>query len=172
MERAEFELKLTNEISTLKIHARHFTPNVDDSNDLIQETILKALKFWNSFKEGTNFKAWLYTIMRNTFINHYRLKSSTMLLIQTADDLISEQIPAEPVKNLAESNMQMDEIKTAIDKLSINLSKPFEMYFTGYKYHEIADMLSLPIGTIKTRIHTARKSLRKTLKPFHYQATA
>lgn len=172
MERIEFEVRLSEEISFLKASAKQLTQDPDDANDLIQETMLKALRFWNSFKAGTNFKGWLYTIMRNSFIDSYHFKVRSRSEITQVDDLSSEQLFFGSATNLAESKMRMDDIRSALSRLKKDLCVPFTMYYDGYRYHEIAEHLSVPMGTVKTRIHLARKLLQKTLEPFHYKATA
>ena len=173
MEHIEFEGRLSEEITSLKTFAKHFTQDIEDSNDLVQETLFKALRFWNSFKEGTNFKGWLYTIMRNTFINSYRFKIMSRSEITQVDDLSSAQLFIVSARNLAESKITMDDIKSALNQLGKNYHIPFTMYYQGYKYHEIAEYLSVPIGTVKNRIHLARKALKKILEPYHfYRATA
>lgn len=172
MERSEFELRLAGELTTLSKHAWHFTRNSDDSYDLVQDTLLKALRFWNKFREGTNFKAWLYTIMRNTFIDSCNHKSRGRSEILFFEDLSDEQLSIESATNAAESKIQMEDITTALNNLKKDLSLPFVMYYRGYRYHEISDKLSLPMGTVKTRIHLARKFLRAGLEPYRYKQTA
>ena len=170
MERIQFEHLLAEEMPLLRASARNFTKNIEDSNDLIQDTLLKALRFWNSFREGTNFKGWLYTIMRNTFIDSCHFKAARRYEGESADELSSSHLLYGAPRDFAESKMALDDIKTAIANLKSDLSEPFSMYYTGYRYQEIAEHLSVPMGTIKTRIHQARKILQKGLLPYYYQA--
>jgi RNA polymerase sigma factor (sigma-70 family) len=164
MKHAEFEYRLVNEISHLKSFAKNFTQNTDDSNDLTQETLLKALRFWNLFEEGTNFEAWLYTIMRNAFVTSYQSKVRLRSKIMQVEDLSSIQLLLGSVPNSAESEIRTEEIKSALTGLEKDFYTPFTMYVEGYKYHEIAEALSVPIGTIKNRIHMARRLIKKILE--------
>jgi RNA polymerase sigma factor (sigma-70 family) len=164
MEQIEFANKLSNEIDHLRFHAKHFTHDINDADDLIQETSLKALRFWNLFKEGTNFKGWLYTIMRNSFISSYHSQVRSHAEVIQVEDLSSIQLLMGSVSNLAESKIRMDEIASVMNQLKKSFLIPFSMYLNGYKYHEIAELLSVPIGTIKNRIHVAKIILRKNLE--------
>jgi len=173
MEHIEFERKLSDEINSLKVLAKKFTRDIDDSDDLVQETLMKALRFWNSFRDGSNFKGWLYTIMRNTFINSYYSKATIRSEVDQVEDLTSAQLFISSARNSGESKIVMDDIISALNQLGKAYSLPFTMYFNGYKYYEIAEYLSVPMGTVKTRIHLARKVLKKVLEPYHYyKATA
>ena len=152
--------------SSLKMYALHFTHDADDANDLVQDTLLKAITYYNKFKEGTNLKGWLYTIMKNTFINNYRRFVKISSFVTKSDEISSANLVFSSTKNQGESKFIMDDIKLALSKLPEEYYVPFSMYFEGFKYHEIADHLTIPIGTVKTRIHVARKLLKKSLKPY------
>jgi RNA polymerase sigma-70 factor (ECF subfamily) len=135
----------------------------------VQETMLKALTYQDKFADGTNLKGWLYTIMKNTFINNYRrmVKRNTFI-DQTDNDfyLDSGEREFSTTTNLAEQKFIMRDIEEAINKLPDNLKKPFTMNYKGFKYHEIADILRIPIGTVKTRIFVARRILRQALNNY------
>ncbi len=147
----------------LKNFALRLTQDEEKALDLYQETVCKALKNKDSFTEGTNFKAWITTIMRNTFINDYR-KAKNNQVTQVGHDGLFFKIHHKTVYNEGEVKVNVDELKKMIDSLDKKLRIPFKRFYEGYKYHEIADELNLPIGTIKSRIHKARKVLQKQYK--------
>jgi len=166
MTKIEFNTLVLRQATSLRSYALHFTRDADDANDLVQDTMLKAITYYNKFKEGTNLKGWLYTIMKNTFINNYRrfIKMNTFVI--KADEISSPNLVFSSTKNDGEAKFIMDDLKRALDRLPADYNLPFTMYFEGHKYHEIADHLDIPIGTVKTRIHVARKLLKKSLKVY------
>jgi RNA polymerase sigma-70 factor (ECF subfamily) len=166
MTKIEFNTLVMRQASSLKMYALHFTHDADDANDLVQDTMLKAITYYNKFKEGTNLKGWLYTIMKNTFINNYRRFVKINTFVTKTDEISSSQLSYSATVNGGEPKFVMDDIKKALSKLQEEYYVPFTMYFEGYKYHEIADHLDIPIGTVKTRIHVARKLLKKSLKAY------
>lgn len=166
MTKIEFNTMVMRQASSLKMYALHFTHDADDANDLVQDTLLKAITYYNKFKEGTNLKGWLYTIMKNTFINNYRRFIKISSFVTKSDEISSANLVFSSTKNQGESKFVMDDIKFALSKLPEEYFVPFSMYFEGFKYHEIADHLEIPIGTVKTRIHVARKLLKKSLRPY------
>lgn len=154
---------IVNNREFLHPFAVSLTKDSDKSADLVQETIYRALANQEKYNVGTNIKAWLYTIMRNIFINDYRKKSRQGVQVDSeAVSFLMEQ--SKSVTNDAVSNMGMKEINQAIKNLPIIFKEPFVLFFEGYRYHEIAEILNLPIGTIKSRIHFARKILKKQLE--------
>ena len=166
MTKREFNTVVTKQTESLKMYALRFTRNDEDANDLVQDTVLKAITYYDKFKQGTNLKGWLYTIMKNTFINNYRQITKTNTYVTQADDISSENLVYSSTKNIGESKFIMEDIREAMLNLSDEYYVPFTMYFEGYKYHEIADHLDIPIGTVKTRIHVARKILKTSLKAY------
>ena len=166
MTKIEFNTMVIRQASSLKMYALHFTRDADDANDLVKETLLKAITYYNKFKEGTNLKGWLYTIMKNTFINNYRRFVKISAFVTKYNEISSPNLVFSSTKNQGESKFVMDDIKHALNKLPGEYYVPFNMYFEGHKYHEIADHLQIPIGTVKTRIHVARKLLKNSLKPY------
>ena len=164
MDTKAFNLNIFSHKDSLFSFAFSFTKDIDDANDLFQETMLKAINYSSQFKEGTNLKAWLYTIMRNTFINNYRKSSKTDRIMTVTDDLTSDKLFLSASMNGSEGKFVMDDIYKALEKLQPEYYTPFIKYFEGYKYHEIADELNIPIGTVKTRIHVARQILKKQLR--------
>lgn len=148
---------------SLQAFAFHLTKDSEDANDLLQETHFRALSNHDKFAEGTNIKAWLFTIMKNIFINNYRRKSRRKTVFDnTEDQFVLNSAPAR-VGNSAESNLITADINEAIDKLDEQYKKPFMMHYLGYKYQEIADDMELPLGTVKSRIFFARKLLKEQL---------
>jgi len=163
-----FRKEVQTQYRPLRGFALKLTQDAEDANDLVQETMLKALKNEDKFEKGTNLSGWLYTIMRNIFINNYR----RMVKSQTFVDDTENQFYINNIKNATsnrgEANMVMQEINTAVEALSDNLKTPFLMSYRGYKYEEIAEKLSIPLGTVKIRIHTARQKLKKQLKVYEH----
>ncbi|MEO5911585.1 MAG: sigma-70 family RNA polymerase sigma factor [Pelobium sp.] len=166
MTKIEFNTLVMRQAPSLKMYALHFTHDADDANDLVQDTLLKAITYYNKFREGTNLKGWLYTIMKNTFINNYRRFIKISSFVTKTDEISSAQLSHSATLNGGEQKFVMDDIKKALDSLQQEYYVPFTMYFEGYKYHEIADHLAIPIGTVKTRIHVARKLLKKDLRVY------
>lgn len=163
----EFNTMVTRQADSLKLYALRFTHDAEDANDLVQDTILKALCYCNKFKEGTNLKGWLYTIMKNTFINKYRRFVKIGTVVIQSEDIQYSNLMFSASNNQGESKFVLDDIKIALESLSDEYYVPFTMYFDGHKYHEIAEHLTIPIGTVKTRIHVARKLLKKSLHDYN-----
>ncbi|PST82542.1 RNA polymerase subunit sigma [Pedobacter yulinensis] len=166
MNSISLETSICSYRTALRNYALRFTHNLDDAEDLLQETMLKALRYANLYKEGTNLKAWLYTILRNTFINDYRSKSKWTSVIEVNEDLSSQQLRTSASNNLAENKFMSGDIQTALGSLPEEYRVPFLRYFEGYKYHEIAEELRIPIGTVKTRIFMARQQLKSKLRMY------
>ena len=164
MENMTLNNEICNHRSCLEAYAMKFTRDVEDANDLVQDTIIKAIRYHHMYAEGTNIRGWLYTIMKNTFINNYRKDSRKNSVIETSEDLSSYQLYNSADKNKGEGKFVMDDINKALEKLQPEYSSPFLRYFEGYKYHEIAEEMDIPIGTVKTRIHMARQILKGQLK--------
>ena len=166
MQKADFTPTVTKYAYSLRPFALSLTRDMEDAQDLIQETLLRALSSQEKFAEGTNLKAWLYTIMKNIFINNYRRNKKRNTIIDTTDDMYVINSNSTQVSNSGESNIAMENVTFAVNMLQEEFRVPFMMHYQGFKYHEIADHLTLPIGTVKSRIHFARKELKKKLKRF------
>jgi RNA polymerase sigma factor (sigma-70 family) len=162
----EFSYTVNQKSKDLKFHALRFTKDVEDANDLLQETMLKAISNRDKFKYGTNLKAWLYTIMKNTFITNYQKMNRRNTFIDTTDNLHFINDSNYVAANYGESSFVLKDINNAINKLDDAYRTPFLMHFRGFKYHEIAEKLDIPIGTVKNRIHIARKEMKDTLKDY------
>ena len=139
------------------------TRDIESAKDLIQETLYRALANKEKYNDGTNIKAWMYTIMRNIFINNYRKSAKQKTVFDNTPNDFLLDYNQFTTANAAETNLGLKEIKEAVYQLPEIFKNPFELYFEGYKYHEIADMLAEPLGTIKSRIHFARKLLKQQL---------
>jgi len=166
MSTIEFNQLLLNNTEFLKPFANTFTADKEDAKDLLQETMYRALANQDKYNSGTNVKAWLYTIMRNIFINNYRRKAKRNTIFDNTPNEFLLNYNQVTTANAAESNLKMKDIQAAVHKLPEIFRNPFTLYFEGYKYHEIAEMLHEPLGTIKSRIHFARKLLKEQLTRF------
>lgn len=165
----EFSYSVSETTENLKPHAIKFTKDIEDANDLVQETSLKALRNYDKFKAGTNLKAWIYTIMKNLFISNYHKKKRRNTFIDSTDNLhYLNDSDDHTVENDGETKFALSDINKEIKSLNDTYRTPFLMHFRGYKYHEIADKLQLPIGTVKNRIHVARRELKKELSDYQF----
>lgn len=160
-------LQFNDHETALRSFAITFTKDIDDANDLVQDTFLKAMRYSNLFKDGTNLRGWLYTIMKNTFINDYRKRSKYKGIIYTVDEIFPSQMIKGADTNKGDNHFIGEDINKALKKLPNDWLVPFVKYFEGFKYHEIAAELNIPIGTVKTRIHQARQSLKHNLKIYN-----
>ena len=166
MSTIDFNQLLLNNTEFLKPFAVTLTRDNEIAKDLLQETMYRALANKEKYNVGTNIKAWLYTIMRNIFINNYRRKAKQNTIFDsTPNDFLLNQAQVSTA-NAAESILKLKDIQQAIHHLPEIFRNPFLLYFDGYKYHEIADMLGEPLGTIKSRIHFARKLLKAQVQRF------
>ncbi|MDN3585985.1 RNA polymerase sigma factor [Pedobacter aquatilis] len=159
----EFNVHVHPHAKALLAHALKFTGDLEDAHDLMQDTLMKALRFYDRFEEGTNIKGWLFVIMRNTFINEYRRRAKKQSMVVQTEEISSDQLMVSSAKNTAEGSFAMGDIRKALNRLSEAYRVPFVRYVEGYKYEEIAQELSIPLGTVKTRIHQARVALKKHL---------
>jgi RNA polymerase sigma factor (sigma-70 family) len=161
----EFSSKLISMKDNIERFALFLTYNREDAKDLLQETYLKALTNKDNYSEVDNFKAWTFTIMKNTFINNYRRSVRKNAIILDIENLALLNNITESQFIKPESEIACKEINKRLDALDDELKIPFRMYTEGYKYKEIARNLNLKIGTVKSRIFFARRKLMETL---HY----
>lgn len=160
----DFNEMLVINAEFLKPFAITLTRDTEAAKDLFQETLYRALANKDKYNVGTNIKAWLYTIMRNIFINNYRRKSKQNTIFDnTPNDFLLDYNQA-ATANDAIATLNIKEVQEAIFGLPEIFKNPFLLYFDGFKYHEIADMLGEPLGTIKSRIHFARKLLKAQIE--------
>jgi RNA polymerase sigma factor (sigma-70 family) len=162
----EFSYSLNKLTKSLKPFALKLTRDMDDANDLLQDTMVKAFTNKDKFTDGTNLKAWLYTIMKNTFITNYQRMVRRGTFVDTSDNLHFINSGSVIIENDVYGEFAMKDISKAINRLEEVYKDPFMMHFRGFKYHEIAEKLNIPIGTVKNRIHIARKLLKDELSVY------
>ena len=143
--------------------ALRLTKNREDAKDLIQETALRAYKHREKFTVGTNFKSWVSTIMRNTFINQYRKAKLRRNVNEPVESFLFALENKNAIPNQGEINIRMQEYDKIFDAIGEIYSIPFLLFYRGYEYKEIAQYLDIPIGTVKSRIFLARKKLKKRI---------
>ena len=157
----EFEEKVLEYIDHLYNLAVHMTQNKQDAEDLVQETVLRAYRFFHKFERGTNFKAWIMTILRNIYINQYRkrIKEPIKIEFEEVEDFISL-----PEISGAQEEIFSETIKSSIDKLPEELRTTITLFYVdGFSYKEIAKVMNSPLGTVMSRLYTARQILKKQL---------
>ena len=162
---------IENELVALQNNMRNFafslTLNRDEAEDLLQDTTLKVLDNQEKFVDNINFKGWVLTVMRNIFINNYHKIVRTQTVVDQGVDLYNLDVVNDSGFDSPDGAYQIKEITKAINSLNDELKIPFSMFLSGYKYHEIAEKLCVPLGTVKSRIFFARQELQKVLKDFH-----
>ena len=146
--------------------ACRLTANRDTAQDLVQDTTLKVLDNQSKYVDNVNFKGWVFTIMRNIFINNYRRAARCATKIDTTDDLYHLNAPQDSGYQSPENSFTVGEVHAAIDSFTPEYKVPFSMHLAGYRYAEIADYMNLPVGTIKSRIYYARQRLRSRLRDY------
>ncbi|MBL7933204.1 MAG: sigma-70 family RNA polymerase sigma factor [Bacteroidia bacterium] len=159
----EFNTRILREESSLTNFAYSLTRNVDDALDLLQDTYVKAISYRNKFEENTNLRAWLFTIMRNTFINAYHKNKRGKRIVALANDNMNYGVFGHISYEPLESKLGAKQIIQQIESLEIEYRLPFSLHYVGYRYEEIAKQMSLPLGTVKSRIFIARKLLMEAL---------
>lgn len=157
---AKFQSRLMDLQSNMLNFAYMLTSNRDDAYDLLQDTTLKALDNEDKFAENTNFKGWVFTIMRNIFINNYRRAGRTTTFVDTTDNLYHLNLSQDSSVESPEGTFCASEISDVINEFEDDFRIPFSMHVAGYKYNEIAEQMNLPLGTVKSRIFAARKRLQ------------
>lgn len=166
MSSIEFNSLLIVNRDFLRGFALGFTRDSQDAEDLIQDTMVKALRYKNNFKEGTNIKGWLYTIMRNIFINNYKRKKFQNTIIDSTENQFFINSSTEMQADTVTTVINERDIQDSIDGLKDEFRIPFSMFVEGYHYDEIAEELGIPMGTVKSRIFHARKKLGAQLQEF------
>ena len=187
----EFTHQIISYQNRLQRFAYSLVSDRDEALDLVQETYLKAISYQEKLSDHSNLRVWIMTIMKNIFINNYRKKVKANTIIDSTDNLYYINSGSTIIGNKAESNIVLkelnemienleagfestesyytqNEISKSVETLNEELRKPFMMYVDGFKYREIADELNINIGTVKSRIHTARQRLMVILKDFKY----
>ena len=166
MSSIEFNSLLIVNRDFLKGFALGFTRDSQDAEDLIQDTMVKALRYKNNFKEGTNIKGWLYTIMRNIFINNYKRKKFQNTIVDSTENQFFINSSTEMQVDTVTTKINEQDIRETIGRLKDEFRIPFTMFVEGFHYDEIAEELGIPMGTVKSRIFHARKKLGAQLLEF------
>ena len=168
-----FEKEFLPHIDSMYNFAYRITFDEDDAKDLVQETYLKAYRFIDSFQEGTNAKAWLFRILKNSFINEFRKKSKepakvdyqeveTFYNSEDVDEAITSDLRVEAVQE-----MIGDEVSNALNSLAVDFRTVIILCdLEGFTYEEMAKILDIPIGTVRSRLHRARNLLKEKLKSY------
>lgn len=166
MSAVDFNRALLTNAEFLMPFAFTLTHDQEDAKDLFQETLFRALANEDKYNIGTNIKAWLYTIMRNIFINTYRKKARQQIVFDGTPNEFYINSPKAIAVNNAIASINIKEMQEVITNLPDIFKDPFLLYFEGFKYNEISEMLNEPLGTIKSRIHFARKLLKTQIERF------
>lgn len=165
MSTKEFNTRLLETEKSLQYFALSLTRNPENAKDLVQDTFVKAIHYKDKYTSDNNMKAWLFTILRNTYLNQVTKLSSKNTVNDESEDTYL-------IKNTLNDNQDTEsqinnaELKNAIANLSSEYKIPFQKFIDGYKYKEIAEEMDLPIGTVKSRIFFARKFLMESLQEF------
>ena len=157
----EFQKQLTSLQANMLNFALMLTGNRDNAYDLLQDTMLKAIDNEEKYVEQTNFKGWVFTIMRNIFINNYRRVVRNATVVDQTEDLYHLNLSQDSGLESPEGSFTAQEITTAINNFTDDYRIPFSMHVQGFKYNEIAEKMNLPLGTVKSRIFFARKKLQE-----------
>lgn len=169
----EFERDALPHMAALKNFALKMTNDPDLADDLVQETFIKAYRFFDRFEKGTNIKAWLYRIMKNSFINQFRKDNKTPEKIDYDDvenfyeNIKSEAQNSNDLDKDIFSNVFDDEISQALNSLSDEFKTVILLCdIEGYTYEEVAEFLDCPVGTVRSRLHRARNMLAELLEDY------
>ncbi len=172
----DFESIIIAQSSALKSFALKMTNDEEDAEDLVQDTLLKAFRFFDKFEKGTNAKAWLFQIMKNTFINNYRKNSREPNKVDYEDvqnfyeNIKADQVKSQHFEGDAFSNILDDELTKALSKLPDDFRTIVVLSdIEGYTYEEIANFINCPIGTVRSRLHRARKMLYTLLYEYAFE---
>ena len=166
MSTATFATELVGVQDDLLRFAYKLTADRDEANDLLQDTSLKALYTEEKYEPATNFKGWIYTIMRNIFINNYRRIVREQTFIDTTENQYHLNTPQGEAFESTESTYDLKEMHRIVNALPKEYRIPFSMHIAGFKYREIAEKLNIPLGTVKSRIFFTRQRLQQELKDF------
>lgn len=170
---AAFEKEFMPLLDALYNFAFRLTLDEDDANDLVQETYMKAYRFYDSYELGTNAKAWMFRILKNSFINDYRKKSKqpakvdyqeveTFYNSDNVDRDITTDLRVDTVQD-----MLGDEVTNALNALAVDFRTAIILCdLEGFTYEEMAKILDIPIGTVRSRLHRARNLLRDKLQEY------
>lgn len=163
MTHRQFNRKLKHIQPFLFSFALKLTNNYQNAQDLFQDAATRGYRYRDKFEMGTNFRAWMGTILRNTFINHCRAAKKRQTVDEPLDTFTHAIENRNTLYNEGEMNIRIEELQSALGQLSDLYRVPFMMHYQGYEYKEIADHLDIPMGTVKSRLNTARSMLRKII---------
>ena len=166
MTTASFTQNLLNVQADLRNFAFKLTADYEDANDLLQETTLKALDNEDKYTDETNFRGWMYTIMRNLFINNYRKTVRDQTYVDRTDNQYYLNSGVDVEGDSTEGAYDAKEMRRIVNSLPKEYRLPFSMFVAGFKNREIAERLHLPLGTVKSRIFFSRQKLQEALKDF------
>ncbi len=166
MTTVEFNNNLISLEDNMIKFALSLTADWTRAEDLVQDTYMKAITYKDKFVDYTNLKAWVFTIMKNTFINNYRRSVKENTIIDGSQDLYFLNLPQDSGFISPESNYSVIELEKVIESLEDDFKVPFMMHVEGFKYKEIAEKLDLKIGTVKSRIFFTRKKLMEQLDDY------
>lgn len=166
----EFEQEAVPHMDILHNYALRMTANSDDANDLVQETFLKAYRFWDKYEKGTNIRAWLFRIMKNSYINRYRKETKEPETVDYNDiqnfynTIRYESSDPNDLQEKIFGGLLEDDVARAIESLPEDFRTVVILCdIEGLSYEEIADFVDCPIGTVRSRLHRGRKMLREKL---------
>jgi RNA polymerase sigma-70 factor (ECF subfamily) len=163
MSNKQFIAYYQENFSAMENFAKKLTKNSNDAKDLVQEATFRAYRGMHTFRTGTNFKSWVFTILKNTFITKYNRRKKRGVVNASIEDFTFALKNNYSVRNDAISKLRVNEIKGCIKQLSTKSKKPFLMHIQGFQYNEIAESLGIPIGTVKSRINFARTKLKNIM---------
>jgi len=164
----DFETAAMPFVDSLYNTAYRMTRNAEDAEDLVQETYLKAYKYYDKFQEGTNFKAWLFKILKNTFINSYRKRQLEPLKSDFAEieDAFESQVSDEVLDKVKDPEQELlkdvldEDVQQALEQLPDDYRMAVILAdLEGFSYKEISDILDVPLGTVMSRLYRGRKML-------------
>jgi RNA polymerase sigma-70 factor (ECF subfamily) len=170
---AEFEKEALPHMPLLRNYANKMTMNELDADDLLQETYMRAFRFFNKFEKGTNCKAWLFRIMKNLFINNYRKNQKTPNKVDYDEienfyEIIkSDRIDSADLQEKVYNNLLDDEVTHALNSLQDDFKTVIILCdIEGLSYEEIAEFVQCPVGTVRSRLHRGRKLLQQKLNKY------
>lgn len=166
MEAVNITHKIIDMQPDLQRFAYKLTEDHETANDLVQDCMLKALDNQEKFVHAQNFKGWMYTIMRNIFINNYRRSLKQVDMTDTTYQIYAQNLTDGEEGMRFTDIYDLKELYKVIHAVPAELKKPFLMFVAGFKYREIAEKMNLPVGTIKSRLFLIRKRLQEDLKDF------
>ncbi len=166
MSTSKFQKRLLGMQDNLLSFAMKLTANYDDAHDLLQDATCKALVNESKYVDDSNFKSWMFTIMRNIFINNYRRIIRTQTVVDRSDDLYQLNLPQVEAPETPENHCSLSEVSEVVNSLTEEYRRPFMMHVEGYKYQEIAEAMNLPLGTVKSRIFFAKQKLKSQLQDY------